>query len=208
MRVPALVGGVVLVGLLTAGVTTVALAHPTAANGNPVAQAPVTADSAISNDPAPQRMIPRPALGPSPVPSPVAPPPTGSRPISAPVYATLVVGSAQQAYINQDRVANGLRPLTWSSCLARVAASNASRMAAQGFISHTNGPYADLACGLNSTAGENVGDWSGGVNDSLLNTMFMNSAGHRANILGPYRYVATAWVVGSNGYGYVAVEFS
>jgi len=36
----------------------------------------------------------------------------------------------------------------------------------------------------------------------------MNSADHRANILGPYNYVATAWVVASNGYGFIAVEFS
>jgi len=119
-----------------------------------------------------------------------------------------VVSSAQQAFINQDRAANGLGPLTWSGCLAGIAASNAARMAAQGFISHTNGPQADLACGLDSRAGENVGYWSGGVNDAQINSMFMNSPDHRANILGPYRYVATAWVVASNGYAYVAVEFS
>jgi uncharacterized protein YkwD len=38
--------------------------------------------------------------------------------------------------------------------------------------------------------------------------MFMNSPEHRANILGPYHYVATAWVVAPNGYAYIAVEFS
>jgi len=37
--------------------------------------------------------------------------------------------------------------------------------------------------------------------------MFMNSAEHRANILGPYRYVATAWTVRSDGRAYIAVEF-
>jgi len=26
--------------------------------------------------------------------------------------------------------------------------------------------------------------------------------------MGPYHYVATAWVVAPNGYGYIAVEFS
>jgi uncharacterized protein YkwD len=119
-----------------------------------------------------------------------------------------VIGSTQQALINQDRAANGLGPLTWNGCLLNVARSNAARMAAQGAISHANGPQADLACGLGHQAGENVGYWSAGVNDGQLNTMFMNSAGHRANILGPYRYVATAWVVAPNGYGYIAVEFS
>jgi len=117
------------------------------------------------------------------------------------------VRTTQQALINQDRARYGLAPLTWSSCLYNVAVSNAQRMAAQGFISHTNGPSADLACGLGHQAGENVGDWSAGINDAQLNTMFMNSPDHRANILGPYHYVATAWVV-SKGYGYIAVEFS
>ena len=49
---------------------------------------------------------------------------------------------------------------------------------------------------------------SRGIDDPQVNTMFMNSAGHRANILGPYHYVGTAWVVAPNGAAYIAVEFS
>ena len=79
-------------------------------------------------------------------------------------------------------------------------------MAAQQYISHTNGVYSDLACGIGPRSGENVGYWSAGINDSAINNMFMASPDHRANILGPYHYVATAWVVGANGYGYIAVE--
>jgi len=129
---------------------------------------------------------------------------------AAPVRSTaIVIGSTQQALINQDRARYGLRPLTWSSCLASIAYSNAVRMASQGFISHTNGPTRDLGCGLGNHAGENVGYWSLGINDTQLNTMFMNSPDHRANILSPYyHYVATSWVKGANGYGYIAVEFS
>jgi uncharacterized protein YkwD len=37
--------------------------------------------------------------------------------------------------------------------------------------------------------------------------MFMNSPDHRANIMGPYRYVGTAWKVSATGKGYIAVEF-
>jgi uncharacterized protein YkwD len=81
-------------------------------------------------------------------------------------------------------------------------------MAAQGAISHAGGASADLSCGLGRQGGENVGYWSAGINDAQLNTMFMNSAGHRANILGPYHYVGTAWVVAANGAAYIAVEFS
>ncbi len=119
-----------------------------------------------------------------------------------------MVGSGQQAYINGDRASAGLGALSWSPCLAGVAYQNAARMAAAGGISHAGGVSSDLACGLGGQAGENVGYWSGGINDPQLNAMFMGSAGHRANIMGPYRYVGTAWVVGANRAGYIAVEFS
>jgi uncharacterized protein YkwD len=126
--------------------------------------------------------------------------------VSAP--QAIVIGSAQQALINSDRAAAGLPPLQWSSCLAGVAYSNAVRMANAGAISHAGGVSADFGCGLGSAqTGENVGYWSGGINDAQLNTMFMNSPGHRANIMGPYRYVGTAWKVAANGAAYIAVEF-
>jgi len=115
-----------------------------------------------------------------------------------------------QTLINQDRASNGgLAPLTWSSCLAVIAVQNAERMVTQGYISHTNGPELDLACGSGSTlsAGENVAYISSGIDDPTVNSMYMNSPGHRANILGAYQYVATAWAVAPNGYAYNAEEF-
>jgi uncharacterized protein YkwD len=36
----------------------------------------------------------------------------------------------------------------------------------------------------------------------------MGSAGHKDNILGPYRYIGTAWVTGADGAGYLSVEFA
>ena len=218
MRFLSWVAGLVVVLALGAGATSVVRAHSTTTRSVSAARMLVAADNGVSAiDPAPQRMIPRPTPDPSPTPPPPAAPapasasvpirsaPSGPRQAPPPA---IVIGSTQQALINQDRARNGLGPLTWSSCLANVARSNAARMAAQGFISHTNGPNLDLNCGLGHQAGENVGDWSLGVNDTQLNTMFMASPEHRANILGPYHYVATAWAVGSNGYGYIAVEFS
>jgi len=126
----------------------------------------------------------------------------------------VVIRSTQQALINQDRARYGLRPLAWSSCLASIAYSNAVRMANQGYISHTNGPTRDLGCHLGNHAGENVGYWSGGnltqvQLDYKLNTMFMNSPDHKANILSPYyHYVGTAWKTDAHGAHYIAVEFS
>ena len=117
--------------------------------------------------------------------------------------------SAQQTLINQDRAQNGgLAPLAWNDCLYNIAKQNADRIAAQGYLSHTNGPTLDLACIAGSTyAGENIAYDSSGIDDVLANNMFMNSAPHRANILGNYNLVATAWTVAPNGYGYIAEEF-
>ena len=128
-------------------------------------------------------------------------------PSSRPALAAADV-SAQQTLINQDRAAAALAPLSWSSCLAAVAVQNAERIMAQGSLSHTNGPTLDLACGQGATqGGENIAYMSGGINDAQANTMFMNSPGHKANILGPYQFVATAWAVAPNGYAYIAEEF-
>src|ERR1700674_1817553 len=219
MRFLSWVAGVVVVLALGVGARSVVSAHPsasqtlTAAKPATVVAANIPADPS-ANDPWPQRKYPKP--DPSPTPPPpqppaVAPPAAAPAPppaVRPPAPPPIVVGSTQQALVNQDRAANGLGPLTWNGCLANVAHSNAARMAAQGYISHTNGPNLDLNCGLGHQAGENVGYWTGGVNDGQLNTMFMNSPEHRANILGPYRYAATAWVVAANGYAYIAVEFS
>jgi len=205
----------VVVLALGAGATSVLRPHSTPVSKLTAARKLLTFgpnDVVYVSDPAPMRMIPRPSPEPSPTPPPPppqpAPPARSAPPPARPAPPAIVIGSTQQALINQDRARNGLGPLTWNSCLANVARSNAARMAAQGFISHTNGPSLDLGCGLGHQAGENVGDWSAGINDAQLNSMFVASPDHLANILGPYHYVATAWVVGSNGYGYIAVEFS
>jgi uncharacterized protein YkwD len=127
---------------------------------------------------------------------------------AAPRPLAIIVRSTQQALINQDRARYGLRPLTWSSCLASIAYSNAVRMANQGYISHTNGATRDLGCHLGYHAGENVGWYSAGANDTWANNAFMASPGHRANILSSYyHYVGTSWVRGAKGW-YIAVEFS
>lgn len=119
--------------------------------------------------------------------------------------------SQQQVLINQDRAGNGgLAALAWSPCLANIALANAQRIASQGYLSHTNGPTLDLGCDPTFTnGGENLAYTSAGINDAQANTMFMNSAPHRANILNTnFRFVGTAWVLLPNGYGYIAEEFA
>jgi uncharacterized protein YkwD len=179
--------------------------HTLTAARHQISTAPVN-----PNDPGPDpphAVLPR-SPSPTPEAASAAPVPVSSRPAAPPPPPAVVVNSTQQALINQDRASRGLGQLTWNNCLYNVALANARRIAAQGYLSHTNGPSVDLSCGLGHQAGENIGYWSGGVNDPKLNSMFMASPDHYANIMGPYNYVATAWVVASNGYGYIAVEFS
>jgi uncharacterized protein YkwD len=219
MRFLSWIAGTVVIVALAVGATSALAArmNPSHVASPAKTQVALVVDNGVSaKDPSAQRMIPRPTPDPSPTPPPpppaaVAAPAAPARPAPAaprPAAPAIVIGSTQQALINQDRARSGLGPLTWSSCLAGVARSNAARIAAQGSLTHTNGPSLDLNCGLGHQAGENIGYWSAGINEGQLNTMFMNSAEHRANILGPYRYVASVWVVAANGYGYIAVEFS
>lgn len=218
MRIFSWLGGGLLIAAVGAG-TFIALqpGHDAALIGSrPVLAADTLSDSSVY-DHFPQREFPPPKVAPPPS---TAPKPVTAAPAPAPkkttppavhhaAPATVAIVSAQQALINRDRAAAGLPALRWSSCLASVARSNAARIAKQGFLSHTNGPTVDLGCHLGNHAGENIGYWSGGVNDTKLNSMFMASPEHKANIMGRYyHYVGTAWVVAANGTAYIAVEFS
>jgi len=208
MRVLSWIGGVVLVAVVSAGTVFALQAQTDSARTLTASKPAAVADAGpffASDARLQSHRPPRPSPIPSPVPAsaPAAP----SRSVAA--APAIVVRTTQQQLINSDRAAAGLRPLSWSNCLYSVAVSNAQRLSRQGWTQpyHTNGPSLDLGCGLGRQAGENVGYWSGGIADSRLNSMFMASPEHHANIMGPYRYVATAWVVAPNGSAYIAVEF-
>lgn len=202
MRVLSWIEGVLLVAVLSTGAAAALHPHAESAYALTVARPAfaVPHNGSIKLDPSTyQHLVPTPSPTSEPAP-----------PRQAAAAPSIVIRSTQQQLINQDRAAAGLGPLSWSNCLYSVAASNAGRLSQQGWVPpyHTNGPTVDLGCGLSNRAGENVGYWSAGINDSNLNSMFMNSAEHHANIMGAYRYVGTAWVVAPNGYAYIAVEFS
>jgi uncharacterized protein YkwD len=59
-------------------------------------------------------------------------------------------------------------------------------------------------------AGENIArnNYPDAQAESVAMTGFMNSPGHKANIMGAYRFIGTAWVMGADGAGYVSVEFA
>jgi len=90
------------------------------------------------------------------------------------------------AKINASRSANGLAPLSVDGGLRNHARVHTQDMMDAGNIYHSTSAELKAAGGSGwSKLGENVG--RGGTVDSL-HTAFMNSPGHKANILGDYNY--------------------
>jgi hypothetical protein len=108
------------------------------------------------------------------------------------------------AHINASRSAQGLAPLAVDSKLVGHARDHTAAMVAAGDIFHSSSAQLQSYGKPGwQKIGENVG--KGGAVDSLHNA-FMNSAGHRKNILGDYNYVGVGTDT-SNGVLYVTVIF-
>lgn len=90
---------------------------------------------------------------------------------------------------NQERINAGLEPFKWSDDLAAVAYAHSADMAARNFFSHNNPdgqtPFDRMrAYGISYTyAAENIA--MGQRTPEAVVSGWMNSAGHRANILNP-----------------------
>jgi len=90
---------------------------------------------------------------------------------------------------NQYRQQNGLQALTYNSNLATAAQSHTQNMALQDFFSHTGLDGSNMATRVSATGytwtrvSENIA--AGQRTASEVVTGWMNSAGHRANILDP-----------------------
>jgi uncharacterized protein YkwD len=90
---------------------------------------------------------------------------------------------------NQERAANGLQALTWSDDLANVARAHSKDMADNGFFDHNNlkgqSPFDRMQeYGIRyRAAAENIA--YGYTSPEAVVEGWMNSPGHRANILNP-----------------------
>jgi Cysteine-rich secretory protein family len=106
--------------------------------------------------------------------------------------------------INASRSAAGLGPLQIDGGLRSHARSHTADMIAAGGIFHSSEAELRAAGGTGwDKIGENVGR---GQSVSSLQEAFMNSAGHKKNILGDYNYVGIG-TDSSGGYLYVTVVF-
>lgn len=99
---------------------------------------------------------------------------------AAPTAAQRYVDRAHLA-TNEQRAAQGLRPLRLDRCLRRAAVRQAAEMARTGTMSHQDLAPVLSACGL-SGAGENVA-YGFATGRRVVVSGWMTSPGHRASIL-------------------------
>jgi uncharacterized protein YkwD len=137
---------------------------------------------------------------------------TPTAPVATAVTATTSTEEALALnLLNADRSKHGLRPLKHNSQLATLGQKYAKDMIQRKFFAHTNpdglSPFdrmkkAGIAYGY---AGENLAI---NTNVNTAENAFMNSSGHRANILSPnYTDVGIGVAHDARGSAYVVQEF-
>lgn len=111
--------------------------------------------------------------------------------------------------INQQRSQNGLSPLKIDYEVQRVARIKAQDMVNNNYFSHTSPTYGSPFNMLNNfkvsyrTAGENI---AGNSSNSAAVTAWMNSSGHKANILNSSFNYTGIGVVNGSKYGKIYVQ--
>ena len=89
--------------------------------------------------------------------------------------------------VNSERTSRGLSALSWNFLLESAALRHTSDMSSNGFLSHTGSDGSTAQTRIDATGyqwsayGENVAQGQTSVTEVM--TAWMNSAGHRANIL-------------------------
>ncbi|WP_127466586.1 CAP domain-containing protein [Streptomyces sp. B27] len=121
---------------------------------------------------------------PAPTKTTAAPPPPAQKP--APSPSATSTRSEVLALVNQERAKVGCSPLTTSTALTSLAQNFSEDMAARGFFDHTD-PDGDTPwdraaqAGVQGLGAENIA--RGQADAQAVMDAWMNSEGHRANIL-------------------------
>jgi uncharacterized protein YkwD len=109
--------------------------------------------------------------------------PSSKPPVCAPTGASKASLAVADLYkrLNDERAARGLAPLAWNPQLASYATAWSADMAVNGFrhgnIGSLLGPF--------NFVGENIAMGSAGTKAGGLHVAWMNSSGHRSNMLHP-----------------------
>ncbi|MEU9194742.1 CAP domain-containing protein [Streptomyces hundungensis] len=163
-------------------------AHTPSASPSPSASATPSAPASASA-PAPRKTAESPAPAPS---KPAAPSGAGTSPSlvpsqrAQPPSTEVSAAAAVLSLVNQERAQAGCRPVTADPALASLAGAFSVDMAARGFFDHTDpdgrSPWDRAArAGVQGLGGENIA--RGQADAKAVMDSWMNSPGHRANIL-------------------------
>lgn len=123
-------------------------------------------------------------------------------PIAAPAAVAGPGEGDMLAKINAERTTRGLNALSSHGTLVSHARQHSAEMAATDSIWHTKN-LGGVISGW-SRIGENVGR---GPSVDSLHRAFMNSSGHKANILGDFSHAGVGTFVTEDGMMYVTVVF-
>ncbi|MFF4958906.1 sigma-70 family RNA polymerase sigma factor [Streptomyces sp. NPDC001222] len=171
----------------TADESVVDLSAPGAVQTSPSASATATPSASPSKKASGGKKTPRPAKKSASAPASATRPPQPA-PTAPQAQATPRDTAAQVvALVNKERAAAGCGPLTENGQLGQAAQAHSDDMAARNFFAHTNPDGADpgqriSAAGYRwSTYGENIAE--GQQTPEAVMNSWMNSPGHRANIL-------------------------
>ncbi|MFD0146592.1 MULTISPECIES: CAP domain-containing protein [unclassified Streptomyces] len=131
--------------------------------------------------------VPTRTAKPKPAPTTAKPVPTRTTPPAAPTLSRAAAAEAEVVrLVNQERAKVGCTPVRSDSALAALAGAFSTDMAARGFFDHTD-PDGDTPwdrasqAGVSGMGGENIA--RGQVDAAAVMDSWMNSDGHRANIL-------------------------
>ncbi len=119
-------------------------------------------------------------------------------------------GSFQQqilTLVNVERRKANLQPLTLNNQLGQAAQNHTNDMVSKSYFSHTSPSGGTMTSRVNatgyvySTIGENIAAGSSTANTTM--TQWMNSPGHRANILNPkFRELGVGYAPSNDQYRY------
>lgn len=143
----------------------------------------------------------KPAAKPTPAPAPAKPAPT-----PAPTNTQTSVSAFEKKVaelVNQERAKQGLKPLTLDTKLSDVARAKSQDMKDKNYFSHTSPTYGspfDMMKKFGITyraAGENIA--KGQRTPEEVMNAWMNSDGHRKNILSPnFTHIGVGYVASGN----------
>ncbi|MBW4082945.1 CAP domain-containing protein [Paenibacillus sp. S150] len=156
---------------------TITKLQPIIITGQPTAAAPTATPAATA----------KPAATPAATAKPAATPAATAAPAVSDTTGTASFTQQIVTLVNKERAAAGLSPVAALDSLNKVAAAKATDMRSNNYFSHTSPTYGspfDMMAAFGVTyqyAGENIA--MGQKTPQEVMTAWMNSAGHRANIL-------------------------